>query len=349
MRGETKMEKNRKKFLIVFSVFIILIIIIVFSLILFFTSFRERKEESIYFDETSNLSYKVWLKKNDFYKEKYLDKNYKIVASAIDNIEIDFDYDVLFSKETLGESFYKVDTSIIAYSTTNDDQKIWEQRDSLKDKKIIIYDKKTTNFGHKDSFIVDYNHYRQVMDEYRQNYGVSLVGKLVITIELQSKMDYYNKIELPPRTMNITIPLTESIITINETPLKKSHEKVIVKEEIKTNYFKLILSLFLLVINILLSLPVGKKLIKLQKLDSKYRKRLRKILRTYDSAIVSVGNFNANEDDHIMIVSSFEEILDAHSEYRVPILFLEDTPTSSKFIVKHNHDIFIYSMKEKRK
>ena len=62
------------------------------GLVLMLQSINFNKEEYINYAETSVLDYKVYLKQNDFYQEKYLEKGMLYVASLIDHIDIDFLY-----------------------------------------------------------------------------------------------------------------------------------------------------------------------------------------------------------------------------------------------------------------
>mgnify|MGYP003303592573 CR=1 FL=1 len=59
------------------------------------------KEIKAYYSETSNLDYKVYLKKNNFYSENYLGKDQMYIASLIDYINTDFDY-TFRSDENIG-------------------------------------------------------------------------------------------------------------------------------------------------------------------------------------------------------------------------------------------------------
>ena len=91
--GDIIMGKNRKKDLLIFIVLLLITIVIVFyAMYLFYTSFKDGKETVINYNETSDLSYKVKLKENEFYADEFVGEDYNLIATAIDEIEINFDY-----------------------------------------------------------------------------------------------------------------------------------------------------------------------------------------------------------------------------------------------------------------
>ena len=81
--------KVMKRLIFDIIVFAILITIGTFLLI---KSLNFETEKVIKYNEKSNLDYKVYLIKNDFYEQEYLEKDMLYVASLIDKILIDFDY-----------------------------------------------------------------------------------------------------------------------------------------------------------------------------------------------------------------------------------------------------------------
>ena len=49
---------------------------------------------SIYYNEKSDLDYKVYLKENNYFQEKYLGKDRQYIAGLIDYISADFKYEL---------------------------------------------------------------------------------------------------------------------------------------------------------------------------------------------------------------------------------------------------------------
>ena len=76
---------------IIFDV-IVFAILITIGTFLLIKSLNFETEKVIKYNEKSNLDYKVYLIKNDFYEQEYFEKDMLYVASLIDKILIDFDY-----------------------------------------------------------------------------------------------------------------------------------------------------------------------------------------------------------------------------------------------------------------
>ena len=78
----------------------------------------------------------------------------------------------------------------------------------------------------------------------------------------------------------------------------------------------------------------------------KYHSTLKKILSTYDAIIVNVKTLPDLAKYQVINVSSFEELLDAHSEVRMPINFFKGVDRSY-FILLSENTAWQYVMKRR--
>lgn len=313
------------------------------------SSVIEGEEVAISYNESSELNYKVWLKENEFYDEDYLGEEYNVVASAIDEIEIDFDYLLNFSDYVQGESYYTITSRIVAYQKADaSEKKIWDYERKLIDKAITLFDVETVNVGLRDNFKIDYQEYRKLMDNYKKNYAVSLVGNLIVEIDIESDLSYFkfeDKIGLGKRKMRITIPLTEQVVKIVKSDVSDNSQTLIEKDDVKIVYWKLFLAIVMFLSGLVLGGFLIGVVVKLYKLDSRYVRKLHKILRTYDSIIVNVEELQLGDCSNVIYVNSFYELLDAQAEYRVPILYYNVCDNKEcRFALKYGNDIFVYNM-----
>ena len=87
-----KIKENKKSYVSyerrVLLYFIIVVGCLVLAVSFLAKSFSTDSKEHITSKENSYIDYKVYLKKNDFYEEKYLDKDMIYVASLIKRIDI---------------------------------------------------------------------------------------------------------------------------------------------------------------------------------------------------------------------------------------------------------------------
>lgn len=338
--------KDSLKFIILF---IITLFIVIYAIYLWIISYEDGEEKILNYNEELKVNYKVYLKENNFYENDYLNEEYNIVASSIDTIEIDFDYLLNLSKYVQGNSNYSINTKIIAYQKI-DDKKVWDNDKIIKDKIITIYDQDTTDIKANDTFKIDYQEYKKIMTDYQKKYGVSLIGELIIEININSELKYAefnNNIKFENRTATIKTSLTDSIISITKNvPDLTKNTKVIEKMDSTINYTKLSLSIFALIGGIVICIYLGKILVTIFGYNSVYVRKLSKIMRTYNSIIVDVEKINIDKKLNILNVKSFDEILDAQFELRIPIY--HQTIKKNKedlFTIKYNNDLIMYRMK----
>ena len=98
----------------------LLIILFSFFAAFFFRhSFLITGEKSIDVYENSNLDYRVYLKKNDFYDSDYLGKDMVYVASLIDRIDVDFNYIFNIDCDSDIEFFYDVVGKLVISDNSN--------------------------------------------------------------------------------------------------------------------------------------------------------------------------------------------------------------------------------------
>lgn len=345
------MNSSKKKDIVMFVfLFIVTILTIFFAIILFYKSFQNGEEVVLYYNENSSLNYRVHLQENEFYKDEYVGEDYDLVSTSIDELEIDFDYVLNTSEFVKGVSYYTINSKIVAYQKDDDaKRKVWDYEKLIKDKTITLYDINSTNVIAQDSFKIDYKEYKELMDNYKKKYAVSLVGNLILEIEIKSDLTYdkFSKgIDLDLRKMSLVIPLTEPVVKITKTLIPNETKFLIEKADSKINYLKLVISIFCFILDIAICIYIARILVKLLGYDTKYEKDLNKILKTYNSIIVNVKDMQLEKGEKKIMVSSFEELLDAQSELRVPILYCNIRQNKeSAFYIKYGNDILVYELK----
>lgn len=78
--------------------------------------------------------------------------------------------------------------------------------------------------------------------------------------------------------------------------------------------------------------------------ESIYKKKIKKILKTYDSILVYMEDDYKLNDENIMFVKKFEDLLIARDEVNNPILFI-DEEKSSVFLLEDDTNLLVYIMK----
>lgn len=340
------MKAKRRDVIISLIMFFISILITLYAVYLFLTCFKEGKDIYFNYNEDYSLNYKVNIEDSEFYNNSALGEEYKYVSSAIKDIDASFNYNLKSNNYIKGRTYYTVTAKINAYQKYDKDkQKVWDYTDIIQDINGINYEEDTLEFTDSGEFKIDFQKYKKLMDDYQKNYKVSLDGELIVEILINNNISYIDKpIDLETRKLRLTIPLTETILQINKDIPKDGQKTLIDRIDPTINYLRLSLSLIGFAGSIILAVFIAKTILKLIGYDSKYVVKLDKILTNYNSIIVNVKNIDY-DNQNIMYVESFEEILDAQSELRVPILY-QNIKTNEKclFVLKYDNNSLVYKM-----
>ncbi len=292
-------------------------------------SYKNTFVESINYKETSDVDYKVYLKENKFFETPYLEKGKVYITSLIDNIDVDLSYNIVFDNIKSGEYSYSIKGVISAELQNDKDNNYWQKEYVLiPEKKINFSDTNEVNI--KENIKVDYQNYNDILMEFKKQYSLSMNGslKIYMTVKNVINSEFGGDDFIKEEEVSLTIPLTKSTI---EVPIEINCPK---KEEtlnsdkyyLQDSKYKLfrIGGFTLIGVAILSYIFVVIVFIMRARSQLEYIKKLRKILKTYDSIIITVKKMPSIEDLQIIEVKNFNELLDAHSELRLPINFCDE-------------------------
>lgn len=319
-----------------------------FSVLIFVRGLRFEKEYEFNYHETNNIDYKVYLKENDYYEEEYLTKGGKYIASLIDKINVDFGYKLMSDDIITGDYNYYVTATIEAKE---------------KGKEIIIWSKDETIFeGELGEFVetnsyeintnvdINYSKYNAVMSEFRNAYGVSLDGELVVTLHVDNSIVHKledDSIETSA-VSTVRIPLIEKMLEIelDYEDSKINSNVVKYKDKPWLHYALITCGVILFIYYLYLSIKTLKLVFDIYNSQNKYHRLLNKIFSNYDQIIVKVNKLPAIGKKTVMDVANFDDLLDAQSELREPILYSETVVNqNSVFMIIKDDRVFRYVVK----
>ena len=105
------MFKERKYVL----AYVIAILSIFLGIIVTIFGFNDTTLKNIsYNEEGSKVNYKVFLKENDYFTDKYLGEGETYITSLIDYININYNYAIKFSEKVSGDYTYNIVATILA-------------------------------------------------------------------------------------------------------------------------------------------------------------------------------------------------------------------------------------------
>ena len=303
--------------------------------------------------EKSSIDYRVFLKENKFFEDKYLtkqniiDNNRAVVAELIDKININYNYVLSFSDKVNGKYSYYV-KAVIESNESAGSKNYWS-------KEYILTEKKTKDIQNADSVVVlesvdvRYDEYNKILSAWRDLANVSMDRKLKVILVFESTIGnpiLQEKYQINNSDIKLELPLSKAAteITINEN--SDSNTKAIEEKEKSddSKYMKYRIGVvfsFLIAVMFIILIVITRNN---QKNDNKYYIELKRILSTYDGIIVNVSSLPDLEKFNVIKVRSFDELLDAHSEVRLPINYYRQK-NKSTFILVNDTMLWMYVLR----
>ena len=336
---------KRRRFIIT------LIILFVLGIGLFCVGFKESKEITYSYKENNSIDYKVYLKENRFFENKYLEKNKTYITSLIDYIDTDYTYKVSFSAPVSGDLKYKIIAEIKADKSNNDIGNYWTKEFNLTDEKIDSI-KNENSHEIKLSQKIDYNKYNDLLNSFIKEYGLQAESTLKVYLKVTGNMEVdYTKEKLDINSeLNLIVPLSKLAIEGRISTQSNNNEKEIIKKAQEVApYRKLckvlfVLDIFMFIYNLF---EFIKFFINKNKHLS-YRDRVKKLANDYEEIITKVKNINVH-DFAVIDVESFDDIINIYNSVREPINFLYGNNESKFFIIKGNSCYMYTIIKEETK
>ncbi len=308
--------KNVKKTDDITKNIILVIAFAILSIFLFYLSNKTKTLYTISYIEKSNIDYQVCLKENNFYEEKCQPKDMGYIASAIDYIDVLFNYNFETDTNIDYDYEYYID-GIITVSDRNDSNNI------LFTKKINLLKDQLKKENNKKSFQINerlkinYNEYNDLIKSFKSEYNISADSNLKLVLYIKTKGNYkdYSDPILVNNELGLTIPLTESAIKINLNYKDINNSNKIAQASKKSflNIFDLILGTLSSGATIFFIIKFIKNIKKNITPKSEYDKFIENKLKNLDRMIVSAKeNIKIEEKDYkeIIDVANFGELID---------------------------------------
>lgn len=351
IKKENKHNKRKKIYLSFNSRILInlILIFIIFILLIisFFLSFSITKSQTISYNDKSNIDYKVYLKKNDFYETDYLNKGMAYVASLIDKINVKYNYNFSTNVYSDVDLKYKVMAKLVISSQNN--SKIFYENEYEIAKEEIAEIRNKKEYLLNKEVVIDYNYYNNLVNNFKSKYAVNTTSYLEVYLQVNEESKETNDYNLNNQTRTIlTIPLSEQEINIGLEEKVVNDSKQIMSETkfIIGDIKFLIIDAILLVLLVIYLIKLFKRISVVFSKKSNYDKYVNRLLRGYDRLIVNVRTAPNLEDYNIVKVESFEELIDMRDNVKEPIRYFVITEHQKcEFFITNQNDLYLYVVK----
>ena len=307
-------------------------------------------EEIVKYNEKSNLDYKVYLLKNDFYKQPYLekDKNMLYVSSLIDKIELDFDYEFTIDSNESVDFDYSIIGKLEIKNKDNTRLYFEKTYTLLEDKHVSMKDATSESITEKIN--VDYQYYNDVANSFISSYGIDTNNTFKVYMLIKKSNGEGSDFKLDNSSvMNVSIPLSQRSIEIglDYNDINSSSSVIKDKKVSISNIVKLLFSVILIILSLIMLVRAMRKMALLHNKKSDYDKFIEKILKEYDRLIAETTTLMSFNEKEVIKVNKFTELLDIHDNLQLPIMYYSVVKHhSAYFYIAHDKTIYLYNVKE---
>ena len=317
---------------------IIASVLTVIVFIIFLVGYNFSKEDSLTYTQDSTVSYQVCLKENDYYKEKCINENQEYLTTITDTINADFNYSSIYQSKQNKEFKYYIKSKLIIKTDGEDAKELYNKEEKLTKPKNIKVDKNVLAIS--ESISIPFSKYNNYAQKYKNDY--SLIGKSNLEVSLVLKDGKEEK-----EVSSLTIPLTEITYNISKYELIGEKGTYVSSNKNFIKYVFIVLMIITLILMILAFYRLGKFLYKTTNKLSKYQKKLKQILTTYDRVIITLEDKNTIVNNtEVYTVKTFLELLDVRDTVDKPILYYKVNDVKTEFYVQDNTKTYKYVMKE---
>ena len=332
----------------VISLFIFAILLSV-SFLLIMMSISKINEQTVDYQESSSVNYKVYLKDNAFYDSKYLESgnNNIYISPLIKKIEATFNYNFDISEKSNVDFTYYI-VGKLSIMDSNEAKEFYSKEYILTDEKHkVITNSKTANIT--ETININYEYYNDLANQFRQNYGINTKSYFEVSIKI-SGLDVDGIINLDSDyTRSIKIPLAEREVDIKVDDNKISNiHKTISKNKLQvSNSLYITIGIVSFVVATLCLIKIVRMIVTvLVPKKSKYDRYVNRILREYDRLIVNTLTAPDLNDMKLVKLEKFTELLDVRDNLKLPIKYYVVTEHQKcVFYLTHNNEIYVLTIK----
>ena len=337
-------QRHRKGWIIFQSIIIgIVTLVLAFGS---YTYYKLNKASYVPYTQKGSVIYKAYLADNAFYEQEYLNGSHAYVASLIERMTADFDYNLNIEQSDVKFNYsYKIDAQV-------------EVRD--KDSQMAIYNpvfelipNKTlkgegNKIAIKDNVELDYKKYNQLAKDFIASYSLDdvesfLIVRMYVNVLGESQNFAQNKEN--NYVIELFVSLNKNTVTpYVVTPAETDEEKVLILNTNDTRLLRIILlgvAFADLLLVIILALYV--RITRDKHID--YARKVKRIVSNYTSYIQKVNNPVTLENYQVLNVDTFTEMLEIRDTLQMPILMFEnDDRTNTQFFIVNDRLLYLFEI-----
>lgn len=329
----------------------ILAVVILVTLVSAVVYFRLDKTHYINYTEQCVVDYGVYLKENEFYEKNYLGKDQAYVASLIERVVADFEYQLFMDTAEKVDFRYSYQIDAVLQITDKTSgailfapvYEVLPMRTAERTANGLII---------HENVQLDYAQYNDLANKFIDTYDLANTSSHIV---LQMKVnvlgasdEFSNSTESNEYIVELNIPLTTQVVHVNMTAgIPEEENKILACNTSVARLVFRVISIVFLCVGILLAIEVIAFVYLTRNTDITYEIRVSRLLKSYKSFIQKINNPFDVTGYQLLMVDTFNEMLEIRDTIQSPILMNENTDkTCTKFLIPTNTKIlYVYELK----
>lgn len=328
------------------------IIIVLVTLALAFGSYsyyQLNKATYVPYTQHGNVIYKAYLADNAFYEQEYLNGSHAYVASLVEKMTADFEYDLEINANDVDFKYsYKIDAQVEVRDKTTQ-MAIYNPIFELVPTKTLTGSGSVLEID--DSVELDYNTYNKLAKDFIASYSLDEVESLLIVrmyVDVLGESQEFVENNKDSYTIELFVPLDKKTVTPYAiTPVDEQEQRVLTVNNNDTTMLKYIVFGVLgfdLLLVLILALYV--RLTRDKHID--YARKVKRIISSYTSYIQKVNNPVRLKDYQVLNVDTFTELLEIRDTLQMPILMFENSDrTYTHFFIVNGDILYLFKISVK--
>ena len=342
-------KENRKKCIRAQAILAIIVAIALIASL--FAYYSLNKTYYIDYTEDADVNYRVYLKENDFYGKDYLEGGQAYVASLIDRVVADLQYELNIDADGVE---YEYSYGIVAHLLITDENTnvtVLDKSYPIKENVSVVETKDRVEIN--ETVEIDYGEYNAFATRFfdqlklsKNDFETTLVVTMAVSVRgaaAELETDATNEYDV-----SVNIPLTLDVVEINiGTSVPTGESQVLAcKNAINTEVFKRIATVCAFIEAVMLIILIA--FVYLTRNDDiNYNIKVKRIVNAYRSFIQKINNEFDTTGYQLLLVDTFNEMLAIRDTIQSPVLMSEnEDQTMTRFLIPTNTKIlYVFEIK----
>lgn len=330
---------------------IIILVFFAIGLFLIFTSLnlsKPKEEILMSYDIEQNLSYNVNLYENNYISNESLSKIDNYITSLVSNIDLNFNYIYEATKPGNYNYNYMVNATLYGeyHGNADDaDSKLWIQEYNLLPNTIKeVYN--VNSFSIDENINLNFQSFNAEVVNFKSALNVPINAYLEVVMNIKVNGEANSCDIIDSKTQKFVIPLNQVTFKIKKDEKKDDHQTIShTEDKLENDMLRFDVGIVFIVYSFTMLILTFKFIFRV-KGKSKFDVELNRILKSYGDVIVElITPINLSNKD-VVLVKSFNEMLDLEEELRTPINFIRVSDNVGEFLIINNEICYKWILEE---